>query len=59
MNLRQITLLVLAINVLPYWMCPGNSTRYIMPLCPLFLLVTTHIVLNFRPRVVDVCMKAG
>jgi hypothetical protein len=58
LNAVQIALLTLAVNVLPYWMFPGSSTRYIMPLYPLFALLMAYIVLKSGPLIIDFCCKA-
>jgi 4-amino-4-deoxy-L-arabinose transferase-like glycosyltransferase len=54
----QIALFTVAINVLPYWLSPGSSTRYIMALYPLFALVMTYIVLNSGAATMQLCTKA-
>jgi 4-amino-4-deoxy-L-arabinose transferase-like glycosyltransferase len=57
-NSAQIALFTLAINVLPYWLSPDSSARYIMPLYPLFALVMAYIVLNSGADIMQLCAKA-
>ncbi len=57
-NSVLIALATVAINVLPYWLVPGSSARYLMPLYPLCALVTASIVLNSGKFMLDLSAKA-
>lgn len=47
-----------AINLVPYWLVPGSSGRYLMPLYPLCALVLTYVVLNSGKFIIDLSTKA-
>jgi 4-amino-4-deoxy-L-arabinose transferase-like glycosyltransferase len=57
-NSIAIAVLVVAINLLPYWLASEGRTRYIMPLYPLFALVMTYVVLNSGRVIIDFAVKA-
>jgi len=60
--LRQNSLLIaastVAINLLPYWLVPGKSARYLMPLYPLCALVLAYVVRNSGKFIIDLSAKA-
>ena len=60
--LRRNPLLIagfaVAINLVPYWLCPAGSTRYLMPLYPLFALLMAYVVFNSGKLMIDLCAKA-
>lgn len=36
--------LIIAINILPYWIAPSSSVRYLQPLYPLFAMMFAYII---------------
>lgn len=57
-NSVLIAILTAAINLLPYWLAPGSSPRYLMPIYPLFALVMAYAVLSSARFIIDLCTKA-
>jgi 4-amino-4-deoxy-L-arabinose transferase-like glycosyltransferase len=57
-NAVLIALLTAAINMLPYWLAPGSSARYLMPIYPFFALVMAYAIRNSGKLVIDLAAKA-
>ena len=61
-SLRQapidIAAWTLLVDVLPYWLTPGSSPRYVMPLYPLAALLMSFIVLQSGKVVTGAAVKA-
>ncbi len=53
-----IALFTVAINLVPYWLTPAGSTRYLMPLYPLFALLMAYVVLNSGKAMIGLGAKA-
>jgi 4-amino-4-deoxy-L-arabinose transferase-like glycosyltransferase len=56
-NSVLIALLTAAINVLPYWIAPASSPRYLMPIYPFAALAMVYAVLNGGHLISDLCVK--
>ena len=57
-NSVLIALLAAVINVLPYWLAPASSPRYLMPIYPFVALAMAYAVLNGGHLISDLCVKA-
>ena len=57
-NSVLIALLTVAINVVPYWLAPASSPRYLMPIYPFFALAMAYAVLNSGRLIADLSVKA-
>lgn len=57
-NAVVIAAATVAVGLLPYWLVPGSSARYLMPLYPLCALVLAYVILQSGRFVIDLAAKA-